>query len=100
MVIHSLAAQLVIAFSNFVGLLVGPSMGGRCADIFGRRPVLGTALAVGGVATAACGVTRWLPFLSVCRFIAGFSSGASIPVTYAPIAENGNPFCSTLTASL
>ena len=61
---------------TFGGLLV---LGGRAADLFGRRRLFMAGLAGFAVASAAAGVATSLPFLVVARAVQGVAAAAVAP---------------------
>ncbi|MEA2527136.1 MAG: hypothetical protein QOF73_4363 [Thermomicrobiales bacterium] len=64
-------------------LLYGP-----LGDRAGKLRVMGAALAVFAVGTAACGLASSLPLLVFLRFLTGMTAAAIIPLTLAYIGDN------------
>ncbi|KFG88513.1 Drug resistance transporter, Bcr/CflA subfamily [Sphingobium herbicidovorans NBRC 16415] len=68
--------QLIISI-YFLGLGIGSLLFGILSDRFGRKPVLGSALALFIVSTIGCAAAQSFPMLLAGRFLAGFFAGAS-----------------------
>jgi predicted MFS family arabinose efflux permease len=64
-------------------LLYGP-----LGDRAGKLRVMGSAVAVFAVGTAACGLAPSLPFLVLLRFLTGMTAAAIIPLSLAYIGDS------------
>ncbi|HEY6815350.1 MAG TPA: MFS transporter, partial [Croceibacterium sp.] len=71
------------------GLLFGALIGGRMADLTGRRPVLVSSLLVLGVFSMGSALAPDLPMLLVMRFLAGLGLGGALPNILAMVNESG-----------
>jgi len=68
--------QLIIS-TYFLGLGVGSLLFGILSDRFGRKPVMGSALALFILSTIGCAAAHSFPMLLAGRASAGFFAGAS-----------------------
>ncbi len=86
--LHLGSGQLGIVFSvGTLGLLPGAFLGGRLADIVGRKRVLMLSLLVYGAFSIATAATSTFAALAVIRFLTGFGLGAALPNLIALTAE-------------
>jgi MFS family permease len=74
-----------------LGLLLGALIGGRMADLVGRRPVLVISLLVLGVFSIASAFAGDLPSLLAMRFLAGLGLGGALPNLLALVNETSPP---------
>lgn len=70
-----------------IGLLIGALIGGRMADLVGRRPVLVISLLVMGVFSIASPLVSDLPSLLAMRFLTGLGLGGALPNILAMVNE-------------
>ncbi|MEZ0242279.1 MAG: MFS transporter, partial [Sphingomonas sp.] len=70
-----------------IGLLLGAIIGGRLADLVGRRPVLVVSLLVMGVFSIASALVSDLPSLLAMRFLTGLGLGGALPNILAMVNE-------------
>jgi len=70
-----------------IGLLLGALIGGRMADLVGRRPVLVVSLLVMGVFSIASPLVTSLPLLLGMRFLTGLGLGGALPNILAMVNE-------------
>lgn len=70
-----------------IGLLLGALIGGRMADLVGRRPVLVASLVVLGVFSIASALVHDLAALLAMRFLAGLGLGGALPNILAMVNE-------------
>ncbi|MGE4321411.1 MAG: multidrug effflux MFS transporter [Sphingobium sp.] len=78
--------QLIISV-YFIGLGIGSLVFGVLSDRFGRKPVLGTALALFILSTIACAVAPGFTLMLVGRACAGFFAGASRVITISIVRD-------------
>lgn len=78
--------QLIISL-YFLGLGVGSLLFGVLSDRYGRKRVLGGAMACFIVATIACAVAQSFAMLLIARMSAGFFAGASRVVTIGIVRD-------------
>lgn len=83
---HPNDRQLIISV-YFVGLGVGSLMLGVLSDRFGRKPVLGTAMALFILSTIACALSPSFPLMLASRACAGFFAGASRVITVSIVRD-------------
>ncbi|MES2441532.1 MAG: MFS transporter [Pseudomonadota bacterium] len=74
-----------------IGLLIGAVLGGRMADLVGRRPVLVVSLLVMGVFSIASALVGDLPSLLAMRFLTGLGLGGAMPNILAMVNETSPP---------
>lgn len=74
-----------------IGLLLGAVIGGRCADLVGRRPVLVVSLLVMGVFSIASALVDDLTSLLAMRFLTGLGLGGALPNILAMVNETSPP---------
>lgn len=74
-----------------IGLLLGAVVGGRTADLVGRRPVLVFSLLVMGVFSIASALVADLPTLLAMRFLTGLGLGGALPNILALVNETSPP---------
>jgi AAHS family 3-hydroxyphenylpropionic acid transporter len=74
-----------------IGLLLGAVIGGRLADLVGRRPVLVVSLLVMGVFSIASALVGDLPSLLGMRFLTGLGLGGALPNILAMVNETSPP---------
>ncbi|AQR74513.1 MFS transporter [Sphingomonas sp. LM7] len=70
-----------------IGLLLGALIGGRMADLVGRRPVLVASLVVLGIFSIASALVHDLAALLAMRFLAGLGLGGALPNILAMVNE-------------
>lgn len=70
-----------------MGLLAGALIGGRMADLAGRRPVLVASLLVMGVFSIASALVSDFPSLLAMRFLTGLGLGGALPNILAMVNE-------------
>lgn len=85
-VAHPNDRQLIISI-YFVGLGIGSLMLGVLSDRFGRKPVLGTAMALFILSTVACAISSSFPLMLAGRACAGFFAGASRVITVSIVRD-------------
>ncbi len=89
--LHVAAAQLqwvVTGYALTFGSLL--LVGGRMADLWGRRRMLATGLVVFAVASLACGLAQWLVMLIVARLVQG-AAGAIVSPAALSLLTTTNP---------
>lgn len=74
-----------------IGLLLGAVIGGRLADLAGRRPVLVVSLIVMGLFSIASALVSGLPSLLAMRFLTGLGLGGALPNILAMVNETSPP---------
>lgn len=74
-----------------IGLLLGAIVGGRLADLFGRRVVLVASLLVMGAFSIASASIADLPTLLAMRFLTGVGLGGALPNMLALVNETSPP---------
>ncbi|HLZ29349.1 MAG TPA: MFS transporter [Chloroflexota bacterium] len=62
-------------------------LAGRLADVFGRKPVLLSGLALFCISSGLCGVAPTLPLLVVCRVAQGAGSALMLALALALLAD-------------
>jgi MFS family permease len=72
---------------TLVASAIGGFLFGVLADHIGRTRALMAAILVYSLATAACGLSRTIPELAVCRFVLGLGMGGEWTTAAALIAE-------------
>jgi AAHS family 4-hydroxybenzoate transporter-like MFS transporter len=81
-------ARFGIIFSaTLLGTALGAVLLGRLADRYGRRRLIGVAVALFGLMTLACGLARDFTSLLLLRFVAGIGLGGAIPNFLAYASE-------------
>ncbi len=78
--------QMIISI-YFAGVGVGALLFGVLSDRFGRKPVMGTALVLFAIATAACAAAQSFAMMLFARGCAGFFAGASRVITVGIIRD-------------
>jgi EmrB/QacA subfamily drug resistance transporter len=89
--LHMAAAQLqwiVTGYALTFGSLL--LVGGRMADLFGRRRMLAAGLVVFALASLACGLARWPVMLIVSRLVQG-AGGAMVSPAALSLLTTTNP---------
>ncbi len=64
--------------------------GGRLADLFGRRRLLGAGLVLFALASLACGLARWPIMLIIARIVQG-AAGAMVSPAALSLLTTTNP---------
>lgn len=83
---HPNDRQLIIS-TYFLGLGVGSLLFGILSDRYGRKTVLGWAMAAFIVSSAACAAAHSFPMLLIGRACAGFFAGASRVITVSIVRD-------------
>lgn len=85
----SLSAGQVMQASSlgFAGMAVGAALGGRLADVIGRRDVFVASLLVNGLASLATASADTVQVMLVLRFVIGLGLGAALPVASTLVSE-------------
>jgi AAHS family 4-hydroxybenzoate transporter-like MFS transporter len=83
----SKAALAPVLSAALFGLAAGGLVAGPCADRFGRRAVLVTAVALFGVACTGSAFSADLMQLTVLRFVTGLGLGAAMPNAVTLMSE-------------
>lgn len=83
----SKAALAPVLSAALFGLAAGGLVAGPCADRFGRRAVLVTAVALFGAACTASAFSGDLLQLTVLRFVTGLGLGAAMPNAVTLMSE-------------
>ncbi|HKT75225.1 MAG TPA: multidrug effflux MFS transporter [Sphingobium sp.] len=83
---HANDRQLIIS-SYFMGLGVGSLLFGVLSDRFGRKKVLGSAMALFVLSTIACGGAQSFAMMLAARACAGFFAGAGRVITVGIIRD-------------
>src|SRR3546814_2318739 len=82
----STPAASVLALVALIGTTVGSIVGGRLADVFGRRAgILLSALMF--IGTAICGAMPTFEWNLVMCFLMGASAGGMLPIAFTLMAE-------------
>jgi VNT family MFS transporter (synaptic vesicle glycoprotein 2) len=84
---YTKSAKAVLSAAIFVGMLVGGLVFGAASDKWGRRRVLSIALGINAVFGLLSAATSSYATLLVCRVVAGFGVGGSIPGVFSMAAE-------------
>lgn len=74
-----------------IGLFLGAIIGGRTADLVGRRRVLVVSLLVMGAFSIASALVSDLPSLLAMRFLTGLGLGGALPNILAMVNETSPP---------
>ena len=74
-----------------IGLLLGAIIGGRLADLVGRRPILVGSLLVMGAFSIGTALVTDLPLLLAMRFLTGVGLGGALPNMLALVNETSPP---------
>ncbi|ETI65554.1 bicyclomycin resistance protein [Sphingobium sp. C100] len=83
---HPNDRQLIISV-YFMGLGVGSLLFGVLSDRFGRKAVLGSAMALFVLSSIACATAQSFPMMLIGRASAGFFAGASRVITVGIIRD-------------
>lgn len=83
---HPNDRQMIISI-YFMGVGVGSLLFGVLSDRFGRKPVMGVALALFAVCTVACAGAQSFTMLLIARALAGFFAGASRVITVGIVRD-------------
>ncbi len=83
---HPNDRQLIIS-TYFLGLGIGSLLFGILSDRYGRKAVLGWAMAAFIISSAACAAAQSFPMLLIGRACAGFFAGASRVITVGIIRD-------------
>ena len=73
--------------ATMAGTAVGAAVLGRTADRYGRRALITAAVAIFGLMTLGCALSRGFESLLILRFLAGFGLGGAIPNFIALASE-------------
>ena len=86
----ALAASQLGTFTaaSSVGVLLGAVVGGRLADIEGRRSTLTLAVLIFAVASIGTALAPTFAVLVAARFVTGIGLGAGFPNLVALVSEN------------
>ncbi len=85
-------SQLGLVFSaSILGLLPGAMIGGRLADLYGRKQILIASMLLFGVFSLATAVAWDFPTLLIARFLTGIGLGGAMPNLIALSAESVRP---------
>jgi AAHS family 3-hydroxyphenylpropionic acid transporter len=85
------AQQGTAASAAMVGLVVGAILGGRLADIAGRKPILLLSVAIFGAASIWTSASHAYAMLLLARFVTGLGFGGAFPVLIAIATEISTP---------
>jgi putative MFS transporter len=72
---------------GLLGMLLGAAFGGRLADRFGRRTVVGYSLFLAGVGSLLTALVPGLSWVFLFRFLTGLGLGAELPVAASLMGE-------------
>jgi len=72
---------------GLLGMLLGAAFGGRLADRFGRRAVVGFSLFLAGVGSLLTALAPGLSWVFLFRFLTGLGLGAELPVAASLMGE-------------
>lgn len=79
----------VLSFTLTMGIAVGALVGGRLGDRFGRKPVFSVTMALIIIAMSINVFAGGFAALALAAALAGFATGADLPVSIATVAEAG-----------
>lgn len=79
--------QVLPLTTSLVGYIIGALLFGRCADRFGRRPMLGVTLALLAASSVLCALAWGLWSLAAFRLLNGMGIGAQIALSATMINE-------------
>lgn len=88
----------VFSISN-VGIVIGAGLGGRFADLVGRKPVLMCAVSLFGLFTLATVFADDFTSLFTVRLLAGIGFGAALPNMMAIASDISRPERRTITVA-
>lgn len=75
-------------FSGFmIALVIATPISGRCADIFGKKPVMEIGLIIFLIGSVLCATAANMTEMIVYRIIQGLGGGMLMPITFAVIAD-------------
>lgn len=95
------ASQMGWIFSaSNIGIVIGAALGGRLADLTGRKPVLMSAVSVFGLFTLATAFVEDFAPLFAVRLFAGIGFGAALPNMMAIASEISRSERRTITAAV
>lgn len=77
----------LVILANNLGMLIGAFLFGRIADVWGRRPVFMTTLAVYSLGTGLTALAGSASDLALLRFFTGLGLGGELPVVASLISE-------------
>ncbi len=77
--------------SSTIGLIVGALLGGRLADMIGRKRTLIGAVITFGAASVATGLSNDFTGLLWARAATGLGIGGALPILIVLISENASP---------
>src|SRR6266436_3702701 len=83
------AAEEIVVSGVLLGATIGAIVGGKAADLFGRRRVLLVTAAIFGIGALASAAAPSPPILIVCRVILGLAIGlasTNVPVYLSEVA--------------
>jgi len=82
-----------------IGIVIGAALGGRLADLIGRKTVFMVAVAMFAVFTLATAFAGTFTLLVIIRFLVGLGFGATLPNMMALASEVSRPERRTITAA-
>ncbi|MEO6338523.1 MAG: MFS transporter, partial [Caulobacteraceae bacterium] len=77
----------VILSASPFGLLLGAILGGRLADVFGRKAMLVATMTIFGIFTLITALVEGVEVLTVVRFLTGVGLGGALPNLLALASE-------------
>lgn len=77
----------LVILANNLGMLIGALLFGRIADVWGRRPVFMTTLAIYSLGTGLTALVGSASDLALLRFFTGLGLGGELPVVASLISE-------------
>jgi MFS transporter, putative metabolite:H+ symporter len=85
--IHSMVLSGTIGSIFLIGYTIGTIGFGVCADIFGRRMMLGLSIVAYAFATALTSLATGLYGLAICRFLTGIGGGGELSIGSPYVTE-------------
>ncbi len=90
--LHLSRTVSVLTFSLFnLGLALGPVLGSPASENFSRKPVYMVCMPLLLIFVTACGFSRTLTSLLICRFIGGLFGGPGLTIASATISDLFEP---------